>query len=334
VRPKRITLVIAIMVLLAAGTAIVQLKGCTQKPVPLETVRIGAVTQGLGGLIYIADERGFFKRRGINVAIEKYDAGVIAVNALLADTVDVAVAAEFVMVQKGFDHRDLRTFGQIADARTIGIVARRDHGIEKPADLKGKRIGLTRGSVSEFFLGRFLERERVPLSGVRLVDLASMSAEVALSDGSVDALMLWEPNLGRMEKRLGENGVSWPIQGRDNFYVLLVTKERFLRNSPLAAEKMLRALIDAEDFVAKHPEEAPRIIDRRAGTRPGDAQLALAKCTLTVRLDQSLLTLMEAEEHWMIRNHLTASKEMPNYFDMIYLKALETVKPEAVRIIH
>jgi len=324
----------ALVILFSATAWTVLLTSCTRKAGSLETVRIGAVTQGIGGLLFIADELGYVKRRGINAEIKKYDAGAFAVDALLGDEVDVAAAAEFVLVQKGFNHRGLRTFGQIADAATMGIVARKDHGIEKPPDLKGKKIGLTRGSVSDFFLGRFLERERVPLSGVRMVDLAPAPAEEALSHGSVDALMLWEPNVGRMVERLGENAVSWPIQGRDDFYVLLITKEGFLRRSPAAAEKMLRALIDAEKFVAAHPEEALRIIDRRTGSRPGDARLALAKCTLGVRLDQALLTLMEAEADWMIRNHLTSNREMPNYLDMIYLKPLETVKPDAVGIIH
>ena len=331
---KTILLASALVILLSVTASMVLLTACTREADAPETVRIGAVTQGIGGLVFIADELGYFKRRGINAEIKKYDAGAFAVDALLGDEVDVAAAAEFVLVQKGFDHRDLRTFGQIADAKTMGIVARKDHGIEKPPDLKGKKIGLTRGSVSDFFLGRFLERESIPLSGVRMVDLAPTPAEEALSHGSVDALMLWEPNVGRMVERLGENAVSLPIQGRDDFYVLLVTKEGFLRKSPLAAEKMLRALIDAEEFADKHPEDAPRIIDRRAGSRQGDARLAAAKCTLAVRLDQALLPLMEAEAHWMIRNNLTPKREMPNYFDMIYLKALEAVKPDAVGIIH
>jgi ABC-type nitrate/sulfonate/bicarbonate transport system substrate-binding protein len=266
--------------------------------------------------------------------MKDYDTGAMAVDALFADTADVATAAEFVMVRRSFDHRDLRTFGQIANARTMGIVARKDHGIEKPSDLKGKRIGLPRGSSSEFLLGRFLEREGIPLSGVQMVDLAPLPAKEALVSGSVDAAALWEPNVSMMQERLGKNAVSMPIQGRDDVYYLLITTEAFLRRSPAATDKMLRALIDAGDFADKHPEEAQRIIDAKLKLRPGDARLALVKSTLKVRLDQALLPLMEAEAQWMIRNNLTTKKEMPNYLDMIDLKPLGVVKPEAVGVIH
>lgn len=51
-------------------------------------------------------------------------------------------------------------------------------------------------------------------------------------------------------------------------------------------------------------------------------------------MGQDLLTIMEAETNWMIRNNLTSIKEIPNYLRMIDLKGLKAVKPEAVGVIH
>jgi ABC-type nitrate/sulfonate/bicarbonate transport system substrate-binding protein len=161
-----------------------------------------------------------------------------------------------------------------------------------------------------------------------------LATEDALISGSVDAVVIWEPHATRIKERLGKNAISWPVQGRDDYYFLLITTEAFLRRSPATAEKMLRALIDAEAFADKHPEEAQRIIEPRIKYLPGDVQLRMARSTLKVRLDQALLTGMEAEAQWMIRNNLTTKKEMPNYLDMIDLKPLGAVKPEAVGIIH
>jgi ABC-type nitrate/sulfonate/bicarbonate transport system substrate-binding protein len=138
----------------------------------------------------------------------------------------------------------------------------------------------------------------------------------------------------RIKERLGKNALSWRVQGRDDYYLLFITKDEFLRRSPATAEKMLRALIDAEGFTDKHPEEAHRILESRLKLQPGDVQLRLKGSTLKVRLDQALLTLMEAEAQWMIRNNLAPKREMPNYLDIVYLKGLEAVKPEAVGIIH
>jgi hypothetical protein len=111
-RLKRTSLVSATIVLLVAAATAVALNGCAKKADSLDTVRIGVGTTVITGLIYIADEKGFFKQRGISAAIGDYDTGVMAVDALFADKADVATAAEFVMVRRSFDHRDLRTFGQ------------------------------------------------------------------------------------------------------------------------------------------------------------------------------------------------------------------------------
>ena len=53
----------------------------------------------------------------------------------------------------------------------------------------------------------------------------------------------------------------------------------------------------------------------------------------TVSLDQSLVVAMEDEARWMIKNMLTAEKEVPFFNDYIYEDALKAIKPEAVNII-
>jgi hypothetical protein len=50
-------------------------------------------------------------------------------------------------------------------------------------------------------------------------------------------------------------------------------------------------------------------------------------------LDQSLVVAMEDEARWMIKNNLTAEKDVPFFNDYIYEGALKAIKPEAVNII-
>ncbi len=277
-RHKRVIRSGLIVVFLAAiAMAVGLLTGCAQKADSLETVRIGAATQPVAGLVYIADEKGFFKQRGVNAIVKTYETGSLALDALLAGAVDIATATEFVLARQSLDHNSLRTFGQIANTKNMELIVRKDRGIEKVSDLKGKRIGLPRGSISEFSLGVYLKHNNIPLSSVEIVDLAPSAIEEAFHSGSVDAVVIWEPHVTRIKERLESSAMSWPVQGRDDYYFLLVTTEAFLRRSPATAEKMLRALIDAEGFADKHPEEAPRIIESRINYPPGDVQLRLAE---------------------------------------------------------
>jgi NitT/TauT family transport system substrate-binding protein len=51
-----------------------------------------------------------------------------------------------------------------------------------------------------------------------------------------------------------------------------------------------------------------------------------------VRLDQELLTLMEDEGRWAIRNKLTNAEKIPDYSIFLYLEGLKKIKPEAVGV--
>jgi hypothetical protein len=125
-------------------------------PEKVEKLRIGVYTDSICALVYIAQQQGFFKRHGLDVSIANYGAGIYAVNDLLADKLDVATAAELVMALQVFKNRELRALGTTGSTHTVEVVARRDRGIEKPGDLWGKRIGITKNTISEFFLANFL----------------------------------------------------------------------------------------------------------------------------------------------------------------------------------
>lgn len=46
----------------------------------------------------------------------------------------------------------------------------------------------------------------------------------------------------------------------------------------------------------------------------------------------SLVTAMEDERRWMIKNNLTSAEKISDFRDYIYTKGLKEVKPESVDI--
>jgi NitT/TauT family transport system substrate-binding protein len=51
-----------------------------------------------------------------------------------------------------------------------------------------------------------------------------------------------------------------------------------------------------------------------------------------VRLDQELLTLMEDEGRWAVRNKLAEAEKIPDYSTFLYAGGLKKIKPEAVGV--
>ena len=83
----RYQLLFASLMILAA----LSLSSCTKPAVPekAEKLRIAIYPDTVSALIYIAQEQGFFKRHGLDVSLENYQTGVLAVNGLIAGKADV-----------------------------------------------------------------------------------------------------------------------------------------------------------------------------------------------------------------------------------------------------
>ena len=287
----------------------------------------------ISALIYIAQEQGFFKRHGLDVSLENFQTGAFAVNGLISDKVDVATASGFVLALQGFKRPDLRAIAAISSTDIVEVVARRDRGIEKPEDLRGKRIGVTKNTIAEFFLSTFLSLNGILPGEVRTVDLKPSDFVTALSEGKIDAAVCFPP-WDTVKRNLAQNGVSWPIQGGQEYYLLVIVKDELIKTRPRAVEGLLKGALDAEDFLKKHESEAQAIVERTLGLDHASVASTWAKTRFRVRLDQALLTLMEDEARWAIQNRLVEAKKVPNYLNFLYLEGLEKLRPDAVGVVH
>ena len=301
---------------------------------PVEKITLGLVVIESSSLAYIADAKGMFKEHGLDVTIIDFQDGPRATDDLLKNKIDVTAVSDFVFVNRSFQHNDLRIFGSIFRGDTLEISARKDRGITRPADLKGRRIGVTLNTVGNFFLETFLSMHGIAIGSVRLVDLKPSEIREAISSGYVDAAITWEPYAGQIRDNLGPRAVTWPGQSGQNYQLVLVAKEEFIKERPLAAERLLKALLDVAKYSSEHGADAQNLTASRLGYDPALLQSVWRRCDFRVRLDQDLVTLMEDEARWVMRRRLTEKKEMPNYLRFIHWESLERIKPEAVRIIH
>jgi NitT/TauT family transport system substrate-binding protein len=112
-----------------------------------------------------------------------------------------------------------------------------------------------------------------------------------------------------------------------------MTRDDFIKKRPRAVERLLKALIEAEEYVSAHAPEAQTFMAERLGYDRILMQSLWSRSDFRVRLDQDLLILMEDETRWSLRRtHL--KKDMPNYLNVIHWDSLKNIRPEAVSVIH
>ena len=189
---NRITLCLVVIIVLISGT-IAMWTFHSQKPKflgPLIKISLRTVPFELSSPIWVAEDRGFFAENGLDVTIKEYDSGVSAIKDLITDKVEIATAGEFVFVRNSHQKKDLRIVGIIDTYDVNRVVARRDHGIEQLSDLRGKRIGVARGSQAEFCLARLLTLNSIPSQDVQMVDLIPSQQITLLENGEIDAAIV------------------------------------------------------------------------------------------------------------------------------------------------
>lgn len=311
--------------------------GCRQAPAPLtpEPVVLGLGTESLSGLALIAAERDFFTAEGVRATVKKYGSGKLAFKALFDGEVEMATVAETPVVFESFVRRDFRVVACIGSTdNEIKIVARRDRGIERGADLKGKRVATQSASSMHFFLHMFLLKHGLSDSDVDIRFKQPGELAPLLVAGDVEACAMREPLISQVRDELGAVVVVLQEPGLFVKYYTLVAPPALLAERQGLTRRVLRALVRAEAFAQAQPEQARAAVARGLGITERVMAIQWREVDLRVTLHQALLVALKDEARWVVQNKLVDPAPAPNYLRFIQWPALEAVNPEAVTIIH
>lgn len=286
-------------------------------------------------LFWIAQDQQYFSQNGLDISLRKYDTGAASLIGVLNGEADILVGVtEFPVVRRAFQKDRMAIVGNADKGEYIYLVGRKDKGIEKPADLKGKRVGTAFGTIAQFYLGRFLELNGIKMQDITLVDLKTPAEWVdAVVNGDVDAVVTAQPDVNTIQERLGTNGVSLSVQSGQFLNGLIVSTDEWVTKHPDMVTRFLKSMAQAEEFANRNPAQAKSIVQKGLDLDPGYMETVWHQNQFNLSLDQSLILAMEDEARWMISNNRTAEKTIPNFLNYIDESALKSMKPEAVKII-
>ena len=154
----------------------------------------------------------------------------------------------------------------------------------------------------------------------------------ALVSGSVDAIATWNPNLYNTQQAFADNEI---ITFSSDVYTeisVLAGRRDFVVERKGAMEKLVRAVVRAEEFLQDNEAEARDIVIRRLPNQPEstvrgvwDAFHAEAK------LDNVLLTVLRQEGQWL-KDRGIVEGATPDFTNVIFTDYLESIRPESVTV--
>lgn len=295
-----------------------------------------AVSQKFVGsaLVHVAASNGFFRDAGLEVALRPHTSGAAALADALSDSADVATVAEVPAMFAILRGTALSFVATISTSgEETGIVTRRNDG-SGLASLKGKRVAATPATSCHYVLDLLLIANRVSPAAVSFVGMPPEKLAGALARREVDAACAWEPYLAQATAALGADAAVFLPGARYRTTFNIVGRREVVLRDPARMERLLRALLAAEQLIARQPAKARELVAQATGMPRAEIERLWPKYDLGLRLEQSLLPTLESQAQWAMRLAYVERRAVPNFLDALYLDALAKVKPGAVTVIH
>jgi NitT/TauT family transport system substrate-binding protein len=249
----------AAMLLAAAAPLVAVLPGCLNRP--KEPLRIGVNAWPPFELLYLARARGYFDAEKVDVELLDFSSytGILRsyhegnIDGFLATLNEVQIADNF---------QDLPAVILVVDYSFGGDALVVRDGITDLKGLRGRRIAFEESALGSYELERILE-----IGGLKREDIVAVSrlpeeAEQDFHKGSVDAVITYEPGLGRL---LRDEGARVVFSSRDipgEIVDVMAMRRSVLDQRADEVRRTVRAWFRAADDLKEHPREAA---ERMAG---------------------------------------------------------------------
>lgn len=326
------TITVALVIMLVAAAL---MNGCAKQPSPKKLDLVLAVNvTTYSAPVYIALAKGFWKEEGLNITRKNFAAGRFCLDAILGGKADFGTVAEAPMVFVGLTGQKALIIATMASGdNEMKVIARKDHGIVSPLDIKGKKVAALVSTVSEFFLYLFLNEHGMTMSDINLVNLKPAEMPSALINGDIDAFAVWEPFVYNAGKVLNEKAIVLSAKGLYDIPFNIVIPEELAQKYPETIKGILRGLVKAEQFIGTNRKEALEIISKEVGLSTDVLEELAKDIKFELMLNNSTIELMEREAKWAIEaGYAPKDAKIPDYRSLFYTKALKSLNPKAVTI--
>ena len=159
------------------------------------------------------------------------------------------------------------------------LVVRKDSPITKVADLKGKKVAVTRGTDPHIFLLRALHEAGLTEKDIEMVVLQHADGRIALEKGDVDAWAGLDPMMAQTEIQSGSRVFYRNVNF--NSYGVLNVREEFAGQYPAYVERVLAAYEKARLWALQNPEEFRKLFAANAKLDDSVVTKVLGRTDLT-----------------------------------------------------
>ncbi|OHE70508.1 MAG: hypothetical protein A2007_03270 [Verrucomicrobia bacterium GWC2_42_7] len=254
--------------------------GCIGKKVD-EPLRIAINPWPGYELLFLAQEKGFFREQGLNVQLVEYGSlGDVQrsfewgqVNGFACSLMDVLLAKKQtnrnpkIVLITSFPTKESDVLLAHCDVNSI-------------TELKGKRIGLEYSSLGIYVLIRALEYSKMTLEDVKVVPCDPTSLEDLIDKGHVDAVICSPPYSVKIRENKHFHSLFSNQDIPGEVLDVIAFEEKVIHTRPNDIVKFLKVWERSVLYFQQHTEEAYELMARRENISLKDFEGLMANVTL------------------------------------------------------
>ena len=276
---------------------------------------------------YVAQQEGLFKKRGLDVRINTGPSGSAMVSFLINGQIESAFGSEIAGVSNHNLDPNVVVVAQATRlVRWIAIVGRNMDNLDQ---LKGKKIGVARGSGGEVFWLALIDKLKLNAADYTVVNVEAPEMVAALERGNIDAYAVWEPWVTRGLAAVKNTKV---LKDQENILeqgVYIYMNLGWIKKNPEQAEGFVRALVEATDLINRDRKRAAKDVSEflKSLDPPLVAEL-MTKLRFEMVLDDFTISLFRlAETQLKQQGKLTKPLDLGAF---VYPDLLRKIQPKSV----
>lgn len=328
-------LIAVLLVLVACDNS----ESAPKSSAPPVKLSVGIQTSPAMALVMVAQDKGFFKDAGLDVTLTQFTAGKFAMQAFLGGSLDVAITGDVPVALATLQGNRFRVVAQVVEKTTneVRVVARAD-GFSADAKTyflsKKRKLATSIGGGPEFYTYSFMRQYGIDSKQVEIISQRPEDMPASLSNGSVDAIAIFDPFAAIAERNLGSNAKTFTNPTLYSELYVVNAKDGMLTGANRAKViALLKGLRKAQDYVAGHADEAKTIVIKYTKLDRAVVDAIWQNYSFKVALTQALVDDNVAEARWAIqKGTYPPGTPIPNFAQVVERRLLMEVAPDQVNV--
>ena len=260
---------------------------------------------------YVAMEKGYWKKAGLNIRMTRGFGGASTVKSVTGGTADIGKAGAGPALVARAKGAPVKIVSILYGKAPYMFVSKAKAGVKKPKDLEGKSIGSPAGDANRFVFPALAGITGINEQKVKWVTMSPSAKTPSLLSDKVDVIVHFAFEKVKFRQLEAKHGafdiMMYADHGLDMYSIGLQALDSYIQTKPKVVRAFVQGAVKAYGWTLKNPKEANRIFSKHQATL--NREIALAELDVV----RELVMTEEAKQHcigWISEKKLARTRDI------------------------